>query len=52
LVWVNKPSDWPTVGISLKTVDSYRATMMKKVRVSNAAQLLKEALEQGLVKIE
>jgi DNA-binding NarL/FixJ family response regulator len=40
------------LGISLKTVDSHRAMMMKKVRVSNAAQLLKAALEQGLLKIE
>jgi DNA-binding CsgD family transcriptional regulator len=40
------------LGISLKTVDSHRAMMMKKVRVRNAAQLVKAALEQGLLKIE
>jgi DNA-binding CsgD family transcriptional regulator len=40
------------LGISVKTVDSHRAMMMKKVRVRNAVQLLKAALEQGLVKIE
>jgi DNA-binding CsgD family transcriptional regulator len=37
--------------ISVKTVDTHRATMMKKVRVSNAAQLLKAALLQGLIKM-
>ena len=40
------------LGISAKTVDSHRALMMRKVRVGNAAQLLKAALEQGLIKIE
>jgi DNA-binding NarL/FixJ family response regulator len=39
------------LGITIKTVESYRATMMKKVRVSNTAQLLKAALEQGLIKV-
>ena len=35
--------------ISVKTVESHRATMMKKIRVSNTAQLLRTAIEQELV---
>ena len=38
--------------ISVKTVESHRATMMKKVRVSNTAQLLKTAIQQELVSVE
>ena len=37
--------------ISVKTVEAHRANMMKKVRVSNAAQLLKAAIQYGLLKI-
>ena len=35
--------------ISIKTVEAHRANIMKKLRVSNAAQLLREALEGGYV---
>jgi DNA-binding NarL/FixJ family response regulator len=38
--------------IGTKTVEAHRASMMKKIRVSNAAQLLKAAIEQKLVAIE
>jgi DNA-binding NarL/FixJ family response regulator len=38
--------------ISVKTVESHRATMMKKVRVSNTAQLLKTAIQEALVSVE
>ena len=38
--------------ISVKTVESHRATMMKKVRVSNTAQLLKTAIQQELVSVK
>jgi DNA-binding NarL/FixJ family response regulator len=38
--------------ISVKTVESHRATMMKKVRVSNTAQLLKTAIQEELVSVE
>ena len=37
--------------ISVKTVEAHRANMMKKVRVSNTAQLLKAAIQDGLLKI-
>ena len=37
--------------ISVKTVEAHRANMMKKVRVSNTAQLLKTAIQDGLLKI-
>ena len=36
--------------ISVKTVEAHRANMMKKFRVSNAAQLLKAAIEEGLIR--
>ena len=35
--------------ISHKTVEAHRANMMKKMRVTNAAQLLKQCLEQGFL---
>lgn len=35
--------------ISVKTVEAHRATMMKKVRVSNTAQLLKAAIQDGII---
>lgn len=37
--------------ISAKTVDAHRVNMMKKLRASNAAQLLKAAIEEGFIKI-
>ena len=37
------------LGLSIKTVEAHRANMMKKLRVSNTAQLLKTALEFGLL---
>jgi DNA-binding NarL/FixJ family response regulator len=37
--------------ISVKTVEAHRATMMKKVRVSNTAQLLKAAIQDRLIPI-
>lgn len=38
--------------ISVKTVEAHRSNMMKKLRVSNTAQLLKTAIEGGLLKIK
>lgn len=38
--------------ISVKTVEAHRATMMKKVRVSNTAQLLKTAIQQELLSVK
>jgi DNA-binding NarL/FixJ family response regulator len=35
--------------IGTKTVETHRASMMRKIRVSNIAQLLKAAIEQELV---
>jgi DNA-binding NarL/FixJ family response regulator len=37
--------------ISVKTVEAHRANMMKKLRVSNTAQLLKTAIGDGLIRI-
>jgi len=37
--------------ISAKTVGAHRANMMEKLRASNAAQLLKAAIEEGFIKI-
>ncbi len=39
------------LAISVKTVEAHRANMMKKVRVSNAAQLLNAAIQEGLIQI-
>jgi DNA-binding NarL/FixJ family response regulator len=39
------------LSISVKTVEAHRANMMKKVRVSNTAQLLKAAIQDGLIRI-
>ena len=38
--------------ISVKTVEAHRANMMKKVRVSNAAQLLNAAIQEGMIQIK
>ncbi len=38
--------------ISVKTVEAHRANMMKKVRVSNAAQLLNAAIQEGLIQVK
>ena len=35
--------------ISHKTVEAHRASMMRKLRVTNAAQLLKQGFEQGFL---
>ncbi len=37
--------------IGVKTVEAHRANMMKKARVSNAAQLLNSAIHDGLIHI-
>ena len=37
--------------ISVKTVEAHRANMMKKVRVSNTAQLLKAAIQGGMLTV-
>jgi DNA-binding NarL/FixJ family response regulator len=36
--------------ISVKTVEAHRANMMKKMRVSNTAHLLRTAIQEGLLK--
>ncbi|TLY37978.1 MAG: response regulator transcription factor [Nitrospirae bacterium] len=36
--------------ISRKTVEAHRANIMKKLRVSNTAQLLKECIMQGFIR--
>lgn len=37
--------------ISIKTAEAHRANMMKKLRASNTAQLVKAAFEAGLLQI-
>jgi DNA-binding NarL/FixJ family response regulator len=37
--------------ISVKTVEAHRANMMKKMRVSNTAQLLKTAILENVIRI-
>ena len=37
--------------ISVKTVEAHRANMMKKVRVSNTAQLLKASIQGGMIEV-
>jgi DNA-binding NarL/FixJ family response regulator len=37
--------------ISVKTVEAHRANMMKKIRVSNTAQLLKAAIQGRMLKL-
>ena len=39
------------LGISVKTVEAHRANMMKKVRVSNTAGLLKAGLQNGVISV-
>jgi DNA-binding NarL/FixJ family response regulator len=37
--------------ISVKTVEAHRANMMKKMRVSNTAQLLKNAIQGNMIRV-
>jgi DNA-binding CsgD family transcriptional regulator len=37
------------LNISIKTAEAHRANMMKKLRASNTAQLVKAAFEAGLL---
>ena len=37
--------------ISVKTVEAHRANMMKKMRVSNTAQMLKTAIQGNMIRI-
>lgn len=39
------------LSISVKTVESHRASMMKKLKCGNAAQLLSAAIRSGLLRI-
>lgn len=41
----------PKLKISVKTVEAHRSTMMKKVRVSNTAQLLKAAIQGQMIQV-
>src|SRR5687767_1739740 len=36
------------LGISARTIEAHRASLMKKLRVANTAQLVRVAIEQGL----
>lgn len=39
------------LGISSRTIEAHRASLMKKLRVANTAQLVRVAIEQGLIKV-
>ncbi len=39
------------LGISTKTIEAHRANMMKKMRVSNTAHLLRTAIQGGLLRV-
>jgi DNA-binding NarL/FixJ family response regulator len=39
------------LSISVKTVEAHRANMMKKIRVSNTAQLLKAAIQGKMLRL-
>jgi len=41
----------PRLNISVKTVEAHRSTIMKKVRVTNTAQLLKVALQDHMIQL-
>lgn len=42
----------PTLGISPKTVETYRSRLMDKLGLSNLAGLVKFAIQQGLIKLD
>ncbi|MBX3237776.1 MAG: hypothetical protein KF814_16645 [Nitrospiraceae bacterium] len=54
LVWAGNTSRRiaEQLQISVKTAEAHRSNMMKKLRVSNTAQLLKVALETGILRSE
>jgi len=37
--------------ISARTIEAHRASLMKQLRVGNTAQLVRVAIEQGLIKV-
>jgi DNA-binding NarL/FixJ family response regulator len=39
------------LGISSRTIEAHRASLMKKLRVGNTAQLVRIAIEQGLISL-
>ena len=39
------------LGISARTIEAHRASLMKKLRVANTAQLVRVAIEQGLIRV-
>lgn len=41
----------PRLNISVKTVEAHRSAMMKKVRVTNTAQLLKAAIQGQMIRV-
>ena len=40
------------LGISVKTVETHRANVMNKLGLRNLAQLIRYAIQKGMIKIE
>lgn len=40
------------LGISIKTVETHRANIMNKLALRNLAELIRYAIQKGLVKLE
>ncbi|MBI3805150.1 MAG: response regulator transcription factor [Nitrospirae bacterium] len=41
-----------TLGISIKTVETHRANIMNKLALRNLAELIRYAIQKGLVKLD
>jgi two-component system nitrate/nitrite response regulator NarL len=54
LIWAGLKSQQiaSRANISIKTVEAHRTIMMKKLNVSNTAQLLQAALRNGMIRVQ
>ncbi len=49
LVLVSQLTDPAVLGISIKTVDKHRTSLMQKLKVHSVPQLIARALKEGLI---